>query len=320
MKYFSDINKYVKNNNRIKEIDQLILLCKILSNFDVKYWLDFGTLLGFHRDKNIIEYDIDIDLCIQIDNNNKYSFSYEVLVYLQDDFYIKNYIENKYLSIVPKNAEFNLYAIDIYFYNVNNKEKNLYHELFPNLPIRSFFVDELETLELFNYKFNVPRHLDLFLNIRYGNDWQTPIPDKGAYCNFNYEKKYVCYTSLVGDLFHEGHLNLLKRCSNLFDKVIVGVHNDEHVMSYKEKPYDSYEVRLENVKKTGLFDDIYENAPVITTQSFIDDLEIDFVVAGRESSEKIKKMYPVDINRLHLIERTPNISTSILKKIKLGLF
>ena len=92
MKYFSDINKYVKNNNRIKEIDQLILLCKILSNFDVKYWLDFGTLLGFHRDKNIIEYDNDIDLCIQIDNNNKYSFSHEVLVYLQDDFYIKNYI------------------------------------------------------------------------------------------------------------------------------------------------------------------------------------------------------------------------------------
>ena len=316
MKYFSDINKYVKNNNRIKEIDQLILLCKILSNFDVKYWLDFGTLLGFHRDKNIIEYDNDIDLCIQIDNNNKYSFSHEVLVYLQDDFYIKNYIENKYLSIVPKNAEFNLYAIDIYFYNVNNKEKNIYLELYPNLQIRSFFVDELETLELFNYKFNVPRHLDLFLNIRYGNDWQIPISGKGAYCNFNYKKNYVCYASLVGDLFHEGHLNLLKRCSNLFDKVIVGVHNDEQVMSYKQKPYDSYEVRLKNIKKTGLFDEIYENAPSITTQSFIDDLEVDFVVAGRESSEKIKQMYPVDINRLHLIERTPNISSSMLRKLK----
>ena len=131
-----------------------------------------------------------------------------------------------------------------------------------------------------------------------------------------FKKNWTCYTSLVGDLFHEGHYNLLKRCKKLFQKVIVGVHNDEQVMSYKEKPLDSYEVRLENVKKTGLFDEIYENAPVITTQSFIDDLEVDFVVAGRESSEKIKKMYPVDINRLHLIERTPNISSSMLRKLK----
>ena len=316
MKYFSDINKYVKNNNRIKEIDQLILLCKILSNFDVKYWLDFGTLLGFHRDKNIIEYDNDIDLCILIDNNNKYSFSHEVLVYLQDDFYIKNYIENKYLSIVPKNSEFNLYAIDIYFYNVNNKEKNLYHELFPNLPIRSFFVDELETLELFNYKFNVPRHLDLFLNIRYGNDWQTPIPDKGAYCNFNYKKNYVCYTSLVGDLFHEGHLNLLRRCSNLFDKVIVGVHNDEQVMSYKQKPYDSYEVRLKNIKSCEYVDDVYENGPLVITDQLLESLNADYVVAGRENEDYIKKYYQVHIDKLHLIERTPNISSSMLRKLK----
>ena len=312
MKYFSDINKYVKNNNRIKEIDQLILLCKILSNFDVKYWLDFGTLLGFHRDKNIIEYDNDIDLCIQIDNNNKYSFSHEVLVYLQDDFYIKNYIENKYLSIVPKNAEFNLYAIDIYFYNVNNK----YLELYPNLQIRSFFVDELETLGLFNYKFNVPRHLDLFLNIRYGNDWQIPISGKGAYCNFNYKKNYVCYASLVGDLFHEGHLNLLKRCSNLFDKVIVGVHNDEQVMSYKQKPYDSYEVRLKNIKSCEYVDEVYENGPLVITDQLLESLNADYVVAGRENEDYIKKYYQVHTDRLHLIERTPNISSSMLRKLK----
>ena len=316
MKFLSDINKYVKNNNRIKEIDQLIVLCKILSSFNVKYWLDFGTLLGFYRDKNIIEYDNDIDLCIEIDNNNKYSFSYEVLVYLQDNFYIKNYIENKYLSIVPKNSEFNLYSIDIYFYNVNNREKNLYHELYPNLPIRSFFVDELETLELFNYKFNVPRYLDLFLNIRYGNDWQLPRPGKGAYCNFNYKKNYVCYTSLVGDLFHEGHLNLLKRCSNLFDKVIVGVHNDEQVMSYKQKPYDSYEVRLKNVKSCEYVDEVCENGPLTITDQLLESLNADYVVAGRENEDYIKKYYQVHNDKLHLIERTPNISSSMLRKLK----
>ena len=32
--------------------------------------------------------------------------------------------------------------------------------------------------------------------------------------------------------------------------------------------------------------------------------------------DKWKLMYPVDINRLHLIERTPNISSSMLRKLK----
>ena len=194
-----------------------------------------------------------------------------------------------------------------------------------NFKFKPFYIDELETIKLGDYQFNCPRHLSSFLKVRYGKNYMIPqyrceeldkewweITD-----NVGVDKRYhIVYTSLVGDLFHEGHYNLLKRCKKLFQKVIVGVHNDEQVMSYKEKPLDSYEVRLENIKKTGLFDEIYENAPSITTQSFIDDLEVDFVVAGREPFEKIKQMYPIDINRLHLIERTPNISSSMLRKLK----
>jgi len=48
------------------------------------------------------------------------------------------------------------------------------------------------------------------------------------------EKSTIGYTSGVYDLFHIGHLNLLKNAKGLCDKLIVGVTSDE-LVSYKNK-------------------------------------------------------------------------------------
>ncbi len=60
------------------------------------------------------------------------------------------------------------------------------------------------------------------------------------------KKKYkVGYTTGVFDLFHIGHLNILKRSKELCEFLIVGVSTDELVKSYKQKsPAIAYDERV----------------------------------------------------------------------------
>jgi glycerol-3-phosphate cytidylyltransferase len=66
-------------------------------------------------------------------------------------------------------------------------------------------------------------------------------------------KKYkIGYTTGVFDLFHIGHLNILKRAKEQCDYLIVGISTDELVQSYKNKtpiiPYEDRKAIVESIK------------------------------------------------------------------------
>ncbi len=64
----------------------------------------------------------------------------------------------------------------------------------------------------------------------------------------------VGYTSGVFDLFHIGHLNLLRNASGLCDKLIVGVSSDELVAYKNKKAVIPFQERLEIVRSLKYVD------------------------------------------------------------------
>ena len=48
-------------------------------------------------------------------------------------------------------------------------------------------------------------------------------------------KKILGYTAGVFDLFHIGHLHILKNAKSVCDRLVVGVSTDELVFKYKKK-------------------------------------------------------------------------------------
>lgn len=64
----------------------------------------------------------------------------------------------------------------------------------------------------------------------------------------------IGYTTGVFDLFHIGHLNLLKNAKGLCDKLIVGITTDELVSYKNKKAVIPFEERIEIVRNIKYVD------------------------------------------------------------------
>ena len=128
------------------------------------------------------------------------------------------------------------------------------------------------------------------------------------------------YVDIVGDLFHIGHINLFKKAKALFKDayLIVGVHSDKDVESYKRIPIITQEQRYKMIKYCSLVDKVIESAPLVITEKYIEQHKIDYVVHGNDFSEslKIQHKVPLEMKIVKYVEYTKGISTtSIIKKI-----
>ena len=93
-------------------------------------------------------------------------------------------------------------------------------------------------------------------------------------------KKVIGYTTGVYDLFHIGHLRLLKRAKMHCDYLIVGVSSDELVVSYKNKrPIIPFAHRMEIINALSYVDEVVVQTTRDKKQQF-DEICYDILFVG----------------------------------------
>ena len=93
------------------------------------------------------------------------------------------------------------------------------------------------------------------------------------------------YVSMVGDLFHVGHINLVRAVRELGYDVLVGVHSDEEVEDYKRTPVMTMDERVAAVGACKYVAEVIPAAPTIIDEDFMNKHNIDMVFHGHTQEE-----------------------------------
>ena len=127
------------------------------------------------------------------------------------------------------------------------------------------------------------------------------------------------YTDMAADMFHIGHLNLIKRAKEVGDYLIVGVHSDDDISNYKRRPIIKEKDRYEIIRSCRYVDEVIEAAPLVMTKEFIETNKIDLIVRGDDITPELLRQQdtPIKMGIIRYVPRTENISTTnIIRKIK----
>jgi cytidyltransferase-like protein len=126
------------------------------------------------------------------------------------------------------------------------------------------------------------------------------------------------YCNGVFDLCHIGHIKQFEQAS-LYGQVVVGVHSDADVATYKRLPIQTTEERVETVKLMKWVEQVIPNAPLVTTIKFMEENNLDLILISPEYDTLLDHYYaePRAIGKVIVGNRYPHMSTSeIISRIK----
>ena len=134
-----------------------------------------------------------------------------------------------------------------------------------------------------------------------------------------WHKRPRVYVDIVGDLLHFGHARLFERARRMGRTLVVGVHSDDTVASYKRWPILTMEERIESVRSCRWVDEIIPNAPLVVTAEYMEEHGIDLVVHGDDQlPEASRASYgaAMDQGKFKTVPYTAEISTSgIIRRV-----
>jgi glycerol-3-phosphate cytidylyltransferase len=132
-------------------------------------------------------------------------------------------------------------------------------------------------------------------------------------------KKYkLGYTQGTYDMFHIGHLNLLRHAKEQCEKLIVGVNADSLVLQYKHKvPVVSEKNRAEIIKELRCVDDV-RICNTLEKTVIWNDLHFDAIFIGDDWKgndrwlQTEKDLAPLGVDVVYL-KHTEGVSSTLLR-------
>ncbi|WP_110641188.1 adenylyltransferase/cytidyltransferase family protein [Salinicola sp. CPA57] len=114
------------------------------------------------------------------------------------------------------------------------------------------------------------------------------------------------------DMFHVGHLNLLRRLNEMADRVIVGVSTDEFNIEKGKKTLIPYEQRADIVSAIQYVDLVIPEKSWEQKLSDVKEYQVDTFAIGKDWEGKFD--FLSDLCEVVYLDRTDSISTTDLKR------
>ncbi len=200
---FSRDLTFKNRRNKIEAIRLLDVVTKTLAKHKIKYYLDFGTLIGAVRENDLIPWDNDLDISLVDEKDYKkiptvledikkstkyrvYLFSFEDSIKRRknrgDEIFTQkvSFTDNKNYQIAKvRTNKFWIFGkghpcLDIFF-KYKHKEYVWWFEngMESKVPLDSFVSKELVQIDFCGLKCTIPKEYDVYLTYKYG-DWKTP--------------------------------------------------------------------------------------------------------------------------------------------------
>ncbi len=131
------------------------------------------------------------------------------------------------------------------------------------------------------------------------------------------ERRMCVITFGTFDLFHIGHVRLLRRAKELGDRLIVGVSTDDLSKQKKHRsPVFTLQQRMETLMACRYVDETFVEQSLAQKRQYLRQYEANVLVMGDDWKGKFDEFG--DICRVVYLARTPLLSTSaVIETIKL---
>jgi len=172
-------NNRTNNHEQLKEI--LFFVTDLLNKHNIKYWLDYGTLLGAVRGKDIIPWDIDTDIsCLEEDKEKIFA----LMPIINKKFYFcQHSFKNTGYQIRYGKGEKTHLDIFLWYKDEEMLRRRYYLGLnsYYGTDVRkgkdfpAEWVKELSEVTLADKIFTAPKDPEQMCLLRYGRSWKRPL-------------------------------------------------------------------------------------------------------------------------------------------------